>query len=1046
MKIPPLLPVLCVFAGVSAALAAPANDNFSAATGISAASGSLPAVSTATATFESGEPQHWASTTGGHSIWHRFTPAAKDRFTFNTNGSSYDTTLAAYTGSAVNALTELASNDDVQSGTYWSNIAFTAGPANPVSIAIDGYGGATGNALLTWTTAPLTNNAFASAIALSGAQGEVSGWNFRATSEAGEPNAGTSVWYAWAAPANSTGLLTLNSPDMESFIGVYTGSAVGALTQVTTGTAAAGADAQVSFNAVGGTIYRIQIKGSTGGTGDFTLTWGISGGANAPMLPDIISVASQADGFMYGWIMDQSAVPGRTLLRVSTATANVGAGALELRGTSANATVMQRVFNVNGTWTDRPAGTFTFHPGHQHLHFEEWLQFHLRSVTAGNGVGGIVAAGDKTSFAIFDLDDHNLSLPGAPQSQVYDGGGFLQGISVGWRDIYDKSLQDQWIDVTNVPPGQYWLESVVDPENRILEGDETNNVTRILITYAGSAPPNNAWSSASLLTGAIAATNGRNFSATKEAGEPNHAGNAGGKSVWYRWVANTTGPVTISTAGSNFDTLLGIYTGTGVATLTAIASNDDEDGLTTSRVTFNAVIGTTYRIAVDGKGGAAGSIEIAVNPAKNDHFANMFTITGGSGTATGSNRGATVEAQEPAHAGGPAATSIWYFWTAPLTGDASFTTEGSTFDTRLAIYTGGSPGTLTPVASAAGAGFHAPAAVTFHINSGTGYLIAVDGGPGAVQLTWQAATALAPYVISHPPSGNHQAGINLQLAAQIGGSPTMLYQWRRGTAVLNDGPEYDGATTPVLTVRAIDFSDSGAYTLTATNPSGSVTTNAANIIVIANPRTASIADSPGDIGGSVFAPVIFNATGTEHGLQFSFACDPAVLSNGRITAGSDAAGAVILLDRTQEAAGRLGVTLTLPGTAAFAAGVRQVLTVQFDVAAGAAPGVSMLSFDGTPVLQHAFTNAGTTLPVVFDAANITLSAVQASIAIAPAAGGGTDLTVRGLRGKTYDLLQSPDLGSWTPVQSQTIGASGVVIFTLPPATDVRGFFKAAPAP
>jgi subtilisin len=94
---------------------------------------------------------------------------------------------------------------------------------------------------------------------------------------------------------------------------------------------------------------------------------------------------------------------------------------------------------------------------------------------------------------------------------------------------------------------------------------------------------------------------GSNGCATKEAGEPDHAGIVGGKSVWYDWTAPASGQVTIDTAGSNFDTLLGVYTGGTVNALTEIASNDDDPGGGfTSKVTFNGTSGTTYRIAVDG--------------------------------------------------------------------------------------------------------------------------------------------------------------------------------------------------------------------------------------------------------------------------------------------------------------------------------------------------------------------------------------------------------------------------------------------------------------
>ena len=98
--------------------------------------------------------------------------------------------------------------------------------------------------------------------------------------------------------------------------------------------------------------------------------------------------------------------------------------------------------------------------------------------------------------------------------------------------------------------------------------------------------------------------------ASREAGEPAHAGNIGGSSVWFAWTAPTTGTVTINTAGSSFDTLLAVYTGSSVSGLAAVASNDDANYpvTLTSAVTFHVVAGQTYRIAVDGWNGAAGNI------------------------------------------------------------------------------------------------------------------------------------------------------------------------------------------------------------------------------------------------------------------------------------------------------------------------------------------------------------------------------------------------------------------------------------------------------
>jgi len=86
-----------------------------------------------------------------------------------------------------------------------------------------------------------------------------------------------------------------------------------------------------------------------------------------------------------------------------------------------------------------------------------------------------------------------------------------------------------------------------------------------------------------------------------------------GKSVWWKWTAPGYGQVTISTIGSDFDTVMGIYTNTTLANLINIASDDDSGGNRTSRVTFDAVRGATYHILVDGYDGETGAITLNIS-------------------------------------------------------------------------------------------------------------------------------------------------------------------------------------------------------------------------------------------------------------------------------------------------------------------------------------------------------------------------------------------------------------------------------------------------
>jgi hypothetical protein len=204
-------------------------------------------------------------------------------------------------------------------------------------------------------------------------------------------------------------------------------------------------------------------------------------------LPDI--VVRQSD--LYDHFVDLAMEPGRVHLRLSNGTANIGAGKLHLYGVlpanpDGTQDVMQRVFGDGGQFEDRLAGKFLFHEGHNHIHFVDWAAYRLRQILPGDGVGPIVAEGTKTSFCIIDLGVHDSSLPGySPSGEFHSCSSTIQGLSVGWIDVYSKYLPGQSIDITGVPPGQYWLESEVDPLDHVLESDEANNATRIKVTLGG---------------------------------------------------------------------------------------------------------------------------------------------------------------------------------------------------------------------------------------------------------------------------------------------------------------------------------------------------------------------------------------------------------------------------------------------------------------------------------------------------------------------------------------------------------------------------------
>jgi peroxiredoxin len=278
---------------------------------------------------------------------------------------------------------------------------------------------------------------------------------------------------------------------------------------------------------------------------------------------------------------------------------------------------------------------------------------------------------------------------------------------------------------------------------------------------AQAQPSNDDFASRNTMTGSSISVSGSNVNATKESGEPNFPDNLGGKSVWWTWTAPTDGMVTLTTTGSSFDTLLAVYTGDSVQSLSLVGANDDDPARTdfTSRVQFDVAAGMTCQIVVDGFNDDFGFIDsgsivlnltlgpVVPRPA-NDNFANRIAITDIANPTAGSNVQATKESAEPDHAGETGGRSVWWTWTAPATGLYTVSTVGSSFDTVLAIYRGSSLANLSEVSSDDDSGGGRASRAAFLATAGTSYQIAVDGyegASGAVQLTIVAGAPTAPY-------------------------------------------------------------------------------------------------------------------------------------------------------------------------------------------------------------------------------------------------------------------------------------------------------------
>lgn len=174
---------------------------------------------------------------------------------------------------------------------------------------------------------------------------------------------------------------------------------------------------------------------------------------------------------------------GGTKLIFSTTSWNSGVGPLELRagdidrgGRKQNRKqkVYQRVYRDDDSSYDWLAGRFEFHSGHNHFHFNDYALYTLQPFPAP---GGSQRTGSKTTFCVMDTDRIDTSLPG-----FYSGcGSAVQGMSVGWGDTYGYWLSGQELDFTGNPHGRYKLKIEIDPKNLLVETNENDNVSCVLL-------------------------------------------------------------------------------------------------------------------------------------------------------------------------------------------------------------------------------------------------------------------------------------------------------------------------------------------------------------------------------------------------------------------------------------------------------------------------------------------------------------------------------------------------------------------------------------
>lgn len=258
---------------------------------------------TAGYTAQTGETTH-GRRTGISSTWFSWTAPASGRVTFSTSGSSFDTAMSVYRGSAINALSEVGWNDD-------STIAGTAAVVGPLEVtgatsyriavscgvAASSCGSISLSVSFSTDISRPSNDTHTNAIVVSGASGTVTATNAFALPQSGEPlqaggaPAQKSIWFRIDSPGSTSLSLSTAGSTFDTSITVYEGVNPTSL-KLEASHNDVGADG-AKFNATSQVsvltyrapaTYWIAVDSPAGSTGTVNLSWATTF-AGAPQSP-----------------------------------------------------------------------------------------------------------------------------------------------------------------------------------------------------------------------------------------------------------------------------------------------------------------------------------------------------------------------------------------------------------------------------------------------------------------------------------------------------------------------------------------------------------------------------------------------------------------------------------------------------------------------------------------------------------------------------------------------------------------------------------------
>jgi hypothetical protein len=240
-----------------------------------------------------------------------------------------------------------------------------------------------------------------------------------------------------------------------------------------------------------------------------------------PLLPNLVAVPARHPQLRTGAYFADHKVDGtpscypeevaeqgaRRCLRFDQIIANQGDGPFELHyrmeGVATEQQLRQRVHSSDGSFVDFAVDTYEFHPAHAHFHYKNFGQAFLYGVRPDGSLDRIRES-RKNGFCMIDVENTRFGTDAAgrrwqgeaprtyyfpacntPTERDTTGTYMVNGISVGWADVYNWFLADQFIEISGVPDGIYVLETVANPSGTVHETTLDDNAARVRIRLQG---------------------------------------------------------------------------------------------------------------------------------------------------------------------------------------------------------------------------------------------------------------------------------------------------------------------------------------------------------------------------------------------------------------------------------------------------------------------------------------------------------------------------------------------------------------------------------